>query len=248
MSDLQKVGDQELYTCDAIPVNTLARTLDAVPLMVPPIADHLSIDALLPRIDGLMVRGGMTNVHPSFYGREASDDEGPFDQARDATVLPLIRAALDYGTPLLFTCRGFQELNVAFGGTLKQEPEDQPEEKKHGTPESAHTDDERYRIRHAITTTPNGLLARVIGKRADVNSLHSVLIDEPAPDLRIEALGEDKTIEAFSVPGAKGFALAVAFHPEYWEERDATSAAILQAFGDAVRSFAARRQRLEAAE
>ncbi|MEA2935591.1 MAG: putative glutamine amidotransferase [Variibacter sp.] len=249
VGDLQTVGDQKRYTCDVIPVDTLARVIPAVPLVVPALGSRLPIDALLGRVDGLFVSGGLTNIHPSEYGREADEDMGPFDRARDATVIPLIRAALARGTPLLMTCRGCQELNVAFGGTMKSEPDDLPEEKKHGTPESARTEDERYRLRHPITMTKGGLLAQITeSERAEVNSLHSQLIDTPSKKLEIEARADDGAIEAFSVPGAKGFALAVIFHPEFWAERDPFSRDILEAFGDAVRAYAAERSFAQAAE
>jgi putative glutamine amidotransferase len=149
------------------------------------------------------------------------------------------------------TCRGFQELNVALGGTLKLEP-DLPEEKKHGTPKSARSEDERFRIRHVLNVVPGGALARIVdADRIRVNSLHSQLIDKLAPGLVVEATAEDGSVEAASVAGAKSFALGVIFHPEYWAERDAPSLAILKAFGDAVYRYADNNERsrvLEAAD
>jgi len=107
--------------------------IGAFPLIIPALADNLDSSEIVRRADGLMIPGGMSNVYPSWYGRSATPDYGPFDRTRDATTIPLIRAALERGVPILMTCRGFQELNVALGGTLKLEP-DLPEEKKHGTP------------------------------------------------------------------------------------------------------------------
>jgi putative glutamine amidotransferase len=243
-SDFQIVNEQERYTAEAVPVNTLARIISAVPVIVAALGQQLDVGALLDGIDGVMVPGGLSNVHPSYYGGAATSRKGPFDEKRDATTLPLIRAALERGIPLLLTCRGFQELNVALGGTLKQEPDNLPEDKKHGTPVSARTEDERFKIRHAIDLVPDGNLAAILRTdRIRVNSLHSQLVDQLAPGLVVEATAEDGSVEAATVSGAKAFALGVIFHPEYWAERDAPSLAILNAFADAVRGYASRRVR-----
>jgi len=240
--DAQDVGGQPRYTANAIPVDTIARAIGALPLLVPPLGDRLDIQLLLDRIDGLFIPGGLTNVHPGRYREDPQADEeqyGPFDQARDATTLPMIRAALARGIPLLMTCRGFQELNVALGGSLKREPDDRPEAQKHGTPESAERDDERYKIRHGLNLTPGGKLQAILGGKGHVrvNSLHSQLVDRLAPALEVEATADDGAIEAVSVRGAKGFALGVVFHPEYWAERDATSRSILDAFANAIAQY-----------
>jgi len=228
-------------------VDTIARVTQAIPLLVPALAEKLDIDSLLLRVQGVFVPGGLTNVHPSHYGQTASEKDGPFDPARVATTLPLIRAALDQGVPLLMTCRGFQELNVALGGSLKREPDDLPEERKHGTPESANSEDERYRLRHNLNVKPGGELAAVVKEpRILVNSLHSHLVDDLAPGLIVDATADDGTIEAVSVADAKGFALGVIFHPEYWAERDQPSHAILRAFAAAVHAYARQRNRAAA--
>ncbi len=240
-ADFQMVGDQPRYTADAIPVDIVARALKALPLVIPPLGAELRIPALLDRVDGLLVSGGLSNVCPALYGRTPTDEDGPFDPARDRTALPLIRTAVERGVPMLLTCRGLHELNVAFGGSLKREDSDQPEEVKHGTPASAKTDDERYRIRHDLNVRAGGLLASILGQlRVRVNSLHSQLIDDLGPGLVVEATAHDGTIEAVSVAGAPAYVLGVMFHPEYWAESDPTSRAIMQSFGDAVRAYARR--------
>ena len=247
--DLQKVGDQTRYTVDTIPVDTVARVARAVPFLLPALGDRLDLELLLNRVDGLLIPGGLTNVHPGTYGRATTERDGPLDPARDMTTLPLMEAALARGLPMLMTCRGFQELNVALGGSLKREPEDLPEEKKHGTPESAKTEDERYRIRHGLNVKPGGKLHSILGKeRIDVNSLHSQLVDRLAPSLLAEGTADDGSIEAVTVRGAKGFALGVVFHPEYWGERDEPSFMILRAFAAAVHDYAGRKSFASAAE
>jgi putative glutamine amidotransferase len=242
-SDVQCVKDQTRYTADVVPVDSLVRVIDALPIIVPAIGPALDVTELLDRVDGVFVPGGISNVHPSLYGREATSRHQPFDPARDATTLPLIRDALSLGIPLLLTCRGFQELNVALGGTLKIEDDGKPEHEKHGTPESAKSEDEQYQIRHGLNIKPGGLFARIVrSPRIAVNSLHSQILDQLAPGLAVEAMADDGSVEAVTVTGSPGFGLAVVFHPEYWAERDGPSLAILRAFGAAVRAYASRKK------
>jgi putative glutamine amidotransferase len=241
-SDVQTVGDQRRYTVDVVPVDTLARTVGAVPLIVPSLGNALDIPALLDRVDGVMVTGGLSNVSPRRYGRVPSEKDGPFDEARDATTLPLIGAAIRRGVPLLLTCRGLQELNVALGGSLKREDTARPQELRHGTPPTAENDDQRYRIRQTLDVVSGGQLQRLLGQnRAEVNSLHSQVVDELAPGLIPEAYAQDGTVEAVSVANAAGYVLAVIFHPEYWAERDPVSRAILESFSSAVHAYAGER-------
>jgi putative glutamine amidotransferase len=242
IADLQSIAGQKLYTADSIPVGAVARVLKANPLIVPPSQEALTYEDVLREADGVFLRGGLSNVHPSWYGKPDGWTSGPFDKARDAFVLPLIPKILQRGIPLLATCRGFHELNVALGGTLRQEPEDRPEEKKHGTPASAGTEDERYRIRQDLVLVKGGVLHHILKKdRVRVNSLHSQLIDQLAPGLEIEATAEDGTIEAARPVDCHGFALGLIFHPEFWAERDETSLAILKAFSEAVHAYARSR-------
>jgi putative glutamine amidotransferase len=249
VADVQCVGTQQRYTVDRIPVDTIIRVLRAEPVVVPPIEGAIGIDDLLDMSDGFFINGGLTNIRPERYGKQASPEYGPFDEARDGFVLPLIPQILERGIPLLVTCRGFQELNVALGGTLCKERDDLPEDRKHGAPKSAQTEDERYRIRHALKIHSGGILARTMGEETvRINSLHSQLIERLAPDLVVEATAEDGTIEAARPRSASGFALGTMFHPEYWAEKDAASAAILAVFSNAVQAYAARRSPAPAAK
>ena len=244
IADLQAVAGQQLYTADHVPVGAVARVLKANPLIVPPSQEVLTYEEVLREADGVFLRGGLSNVHPSCYGKPDGWTSGPFDEARDSFVLPLIPKILDRGIPLLATCRGFHELNVALGGTLRQEPDDRSEEAKHGTPASARTEDERYRIRQDLLVSEGGLLHRILQKdRVRVNSLHSQLIDRLAPGLQAEAIATEGTIEAARPPACSGFALGLMFHPEYWAERDETSLAILKTFSEAVHAYARSRVR-----
>ncbi|MBP1846947.1 putative glutamine amidotransferase [Rhizobium petrolearium] len=223
-------------------VQAALKVAEVMSFIIPAFEEGNEIDAILDRVDGVLVSGSATNVHPSLYGREARDSDGPFDPARDATSLPLIRSAIDRGIPLLAICRGIQELNVALGGTLASEIQEQPGTWDHRKPDVPHRDD-MYAIRQPVFVREGSCIANHLGLSGEVqvNSLHRQAIAETAPRLRVEATAEDGTIEAVSVIDAKNFAVGVQWHPEYWAETDAPSRALFKAFGDAVRTYAARK-------
>ena len=205
--------------------------VDALPIMIPPVGDGQL--ALLDLIDGLLVPGSPSNVHPNHYEGGESRTPDKHDHARDATTLPLIREAVARGMPVLAICRGIQELNVALGGTLIQRVHEHPGKRDHRGGEGPM--DKKYGPKHKVAVT--GHLARIVG--ADeivVNSLHGQCIDRPAPGLVVEALAEDGTIEAVSFPGAPGFVLGLQWHPEWRFAEIPASLAIFRAFGDACRA------------
>jgi putative glutamine amidotransferase len=204
----------------------------AVPILIPPLGEAEL--AVLDRIDGLLLPGSPSNVHPTHYDGGDSQTPELHDQARDATTLPLIRAAIARGMPVLAICRGIQELNVALGGTLHQQVHELDGRMDHrsgpGTPE------QRYGPKHPVALS--GDLARLVGAEAImVNSLHGQAIERPAPGLVVEALAEDGTIEAVRVATARGFACGVQWHPEWGYADNAASLAIFRAFGAACRAY-----------
>ncbi|HUC11497.1 MAG TPA: gamma-glutamyl-gamma-aminobutyrate hydrolase family protein [Stellaceae bacterium] len=208
-----------------------------LPVSIPAIGSKIDIAAVLGRLDGLLLTGSPSNVHPSEYGREPLDAKILHDPDRDATTLPLIREAMRRDLPVFAICRGIQELNVALGGTLHQRLHAMPDRISHrprkDSPEGP------YGPVHSVRLTPGGLLASLIA--ADeimVNSLHSQGIDEPAPGLRVEATAPDGQIEAVALPQAR-FILGVQWHPEYKVLENPVSTALFQAFGEACHSAAA---------
>jgi len=219
------------------------------PVLVPSFGDRLDLDQLLDSVDGVMVTGSKSNVHPSLYGGDASETNGPYDPARDATTIPLIRKAIERGVPLLAVCRGIQEMNVALGGTLATEIQEREGSLDHRAPASD-IQDERFAIRQTISIRPGTCLAGVFGAgEIKVNSVHRQAIDRLGGRLQVEALAEDGTVEAVSVVNSPAFAVGVQWHPEYWVHSDGNSARIFAAFGDAVRAHAAARSGLrDAAE
>lgn len=211
----------------------------ATPLVLPALGNALDLDSLLDRVDGVLLTGSRSNVHPSLYGVEPAARYEPYDEARDATTLPLIRKAIARGVPLFAICRGYQELNVAFGGTLHTEIQDFDGRMDHRAPDSTDPD-QRYAIRHPVRVVADSCIGRILGEdEVAVNSLHRQGIAEMSPRLVIEATAPDGTIEAVRVGDAPGFAVGVQWHPEYWVRSDRTSAQLFGAFGDAVRAYAA---------
>jgi putative glutamine amidotransferase len=234
----------ENYTWHATPKQYIEAAVTAagvLPVLLPSFGDRLDLDQLLAAVDGVMVTGSKSNVHPSLYGGDASESNGPYDTERDATTLPLIRRALDCGVPLLAICRGIQELNVALEGTLAAELQERPGSLDHRAPPSE-IQDERFAIRQRVSIAPGSCLAGVFGSgEIEVNSVHRQGIDRLGPRLQVEAVAEDGTIEAVSVREARAFAVGVQWHPEYWAASDDNSARIFRAFGDAVRAHAVAR-------
>lgn len=211
------------------------------PVLVPSYGDRLDLDSLLDSVDGVMLTGSKSNVHPSLYGGDASEANGPYDPARDATTLPLIRRAIERGVPLLAICRGIQELNVALGGTLATEIQEREGSLDHRAPVSD-DQDERFAIRQVVSIKPGSCLAGVFGPgEIQVNSVHRQAVGRLGSRLQVEAVAEDGTVEAVSVKDARGFAVGVQWHPEYWAKSDDASARVFRAFGDAARAYALAR-------
>jgi putative glutamine amidotransferase len=217
------------------------------PVLLPAAGEDLS-NELLPHLDGLILTGSRSNVWPGHYDGPAHAEGTPEDHFRDATTLPLIRAAIERGIPLLAICRGMQELNVALGGSLDQRIQDLPGRIDHSTPSDQPIPKVRTGKAHAVRIEREGSLAAVLtaatrlAGRLAVNSLHNQGVQRLAPRLVAEAFAPDGTIEAVRVDGARGFALGVQWHPEYDWERDADSRAIFEAFGRACAAHRAARQ------
>lgn len=217
-----------------------------IPLLVPAFGPAIDMSALLERVDGVLVTGSKTNVHPLRYGVAPSARHEPYDEERDATSLPLIEAALSAGVPLFAICRGLQELNVALGGSLATEIQEEDGRDDHRAPESE-SEDERFAIVHPVTPEAGGRIAAIVGDEpVAVNSLHRQAIARLSPRLAVEARAEDGTIEAVSVIDAPGFAVGVQWHPEYWAATDLPSRRLFEAFGDAVRAHAGARRPIAA--
>lgn len=214
--------------------------IGGVPLLLPSLGEQLDLEAVLARVDGVLLTGSRSNVHPARYGVEASARHEPYDLDRDATVFRLIPLALEMGVPLFAICRGFQELNVALGGTLIAEAQERPDSLDHRAPLDL-PQDERFGLKHDIEFEPDSRLGVLLRARCiRVNSVHRQVIGRLAPRLIVEARAPDGTVEAARVDGAMSFAFGVQWHPEHWAATDAPSGALFRAFGEAARERAFR--------
>ncbi|ADO42855.1 gamma-glutamyl-gamma-aminobutyrate hydrolase family protein [Ketogulonicigenium vulgare] len=215
----------------------VAQIIGGIPLLVPPNPAMITVEDLLDTFDGFILTGGRPNVHPEEYGEEPTDAHGDFDRNRDAVVLPLIRACVQRGQPFLGICRGFQEVNVAMGGSLYPEIRDLPGRMNHRMPPEG-TLEERYALRHRVTLAKGGRFADVFGaEEVMTNTLHGQGIKTPGPRVRVDGLADDGTPEAIYVADAPGFTMSVQWHPEWRAAQDPVSHALFSAFGAATKDW-----------
>ena len=232
------INDQyPAYAAGEMNVEAVAQVCDCTPVIVPTDPRFVQTADLLEMCDGFVFTGGRANVHPEEYGEEPTEAHGTFDRARDRVALPLIRALVERGQPMLAICRGFQEVNVAMGGSLYPEIRDLPGRDNHRMPPDG-TLEEKFELRHWVGFTPGGPFAQILGAdRAFTNTLHGQGIEEAGPRVVIDGRAEDSTPEAIYVKDAPGFAMAVQWHPEWNAAQDQTSNKLFSAFGDALREW-----------
>ncbi|MRW86126.1 gamma-glutamyl-gamma-aminobutyrate hydrolase family protein [Pseudoduganella sp. FT26W] len=239
---VNQIGAHLNHTAQLKYVAAVADGARCTPLIVPALGAATDFEALLAVADGVMLTGSHSNVHASLYGEEVRDPSLPQDAARDATTLPLIRAVIKRGIPLLAICRGFQEVNVALGGSLHQAVHAVPGMADHREHKEDSLD-QQYAPSHRVLLDPGGRMAQMLGGAAEiqVNSLHGQGINQLAPGLAIEARADDGLVEAYRVADAKGFTLAVQWHPEWRFSENPDAVKLFRAFGDACRAYKANR-------
>ena len=224
-------------------VRALTEVADVEAVMIPNAIDADNLDGLLSHFDGVLMTGAVSNVHPPHYGEDPTQDHEPYDHHRDAITLKLIRRVIDRGIPMFCICRGFQELNVAMGGSLETELQRGEGRLDHRAPPSDNID-ERYGPRHPVAITKGGWLSHLLEKSETmVNTIHRQGIKKLGAGLNVEAKAPDGIIEAVSVKGAKAFAFGTQWHPEFKAAQNPDSVKLFKAFGDAVRAH--RRNRSE---
>jgi putative glutamine amidotransferase len=207
---------------------------DAIPLLIPSLGGAVDQQEWLSRIDGLLLTGSPSNVEPHRYNGPPSVPGTWHDPDRDETTLPLIPRTVASGVPLLAICRGFQEMNVAYGGTLWQRLHEVTGLADHREKDGSL--EEQYGPAHPVNLTPGGLLERLAGTSTiQVNSLHSQGVQTLASNLEVEARAPDGVIEAFRIRDAASFAVAVQWHPEWKLTTNPFSRALFAAFGAAAR-------------
>lgn len=231
--NVQLVGQRNL--------RAVAEVAGALPLMFAGTPGITDIDALLGAVDGILLTGGRANVHPAHFGVEPHARHEPYDRDRDAMALSLIDACVARGVPLFGICRGLQEMNVAFGGSLHPEIRELPGRMNHRMPRlengEVHPDPEVvFADRHEVTLAPQGAFARILGcETIRVNSLHGQGILDPGARIVVEGVAEDGTIEAISIADAPAFALGVQWHAEYDPQSNPINRALFKSFGAALR-------------
>jgi putative glutamine amidotransferase len=209
---------------------------DVAALLVPALPELMSASEVAPRLDGLLLTGSPSNVDPGRYGEAgAADAEGPYDPARDAMSFDLIRAMLDLGKPVLGVCRGFQEINVAFGGALRRDTGRNPELIAHHAPAEASFDD-MFAHEHQVELAQGGVLRQGLGRdRLQVNSVHFQGVSRLGKGLNVEAWAPDGVVEAVSAWVNEAPVLAVQWHPEWRTADSPDSQAFFRLLGEALR-------------
>lgn len=237
-ADRRIIGPHPFHAVGEKYILAVAEAAGAIPLLIPALGELLNVDEILERVDGILFTGSPSNVEPQHYSGTPSAPGTLHDPHRDSTTLPLIPRAVQAGVPVFGVCRGFQEMNVAFGGTLHQ--------KLHEVAGfSNHRDDDsqplevQYAPAHDVILEPGGLLRALAGtERIRVNSLHSQGVDRLGSTLVAEARAPDGVIEAFRVKDTPRFAVAVQWHPEWQVMSNSFSRALFAAFGAASRERA----------
>ena len=191
-ADRRIVGLHPFHMVGEKYVRAILEGSGALPLLIPSLGEELGLDELLQRLDGILFTGSPSNVEPRHYDGTPSVPGTLHDPERDATTLPLIRRAVRAGVPVLGVCRGFQEMNVAFGGTLHQKVHEVPGYSDHRDDESQPLE-VQYGPAHDVILEKGGLLRGMADSdRIRVNSLHSQGIDRLGPSLVVEARAPDE--------------------------------------------------------
>jgi putative glutamine amidotransferase len=228
----QMVGERNL--------RAVAEVAGALPLMFAASPEITDIGALLDTVDGVVLTGARANVHPTRFRKQADPRHEPYDVERDDLALALSEVCVARGIPLFGICRGLQEMNVAFGGSLHPEIRELPGRMNHRMPRletgEIHPDPNVvFADRHEVTLVPGGAFAQILGcDKIRVNSLHGQGILEPGERVVVEGTAEDGTIEAIRIADAPGFALGVQWHAEHDPQRNPINRALFEAFGKAL--------------
>jgi|TARA_Y100001956_G_C4089701_1_gene172377 putative glutamine amidotransferase len=243
------IGNQHLIN-DSYPVHAVghmnseavATVSNCLPMLIAPDPRLVTVEELLEACDGFILTGGRPNVHPEEYGEPATEAHGDFDRCRDAITLPLVRACVERGQPFMGICRGFQEVNVAMGGSLYPEIRDLPGRMNHRMPPDG-TLEEKFALRHTVKFSAAGPFHQMMGaQEVMTNTLHGQGIKEPGARIVIDGYAPDGTPEAIFVKDAPGFTYSVQWHPEWDSANDPVSRPLFEAFGTATRAYAEARR------
>ena len=233
----QTIGDLDYDCTQHKYIAALYDSADVLPVQIPLLAERFAVDEILQRLDGLLLTGSHSNVHPRHYQDHYDETDFKLDEFRDKTVLRLIKPAIERGLPLFAICRGFQELNVAYGGKLYSRVHEQDGFDDHREDKDKALE-ERYAEVHEVKVPGEGQLRAILNSESVmVNSLHEQGIREVGEGLVIEARANDGLVEAISVEASPGFAIGVQWHPEWNSTQNPVSTALFTAFGKACRDY-----------
>jgi len=233
----QLIGDLEYDCTQHKYIAALYESANVLPIQIPLIEDRFEVHEILENIDGLLLTGSHSNIHPRRYDKAAQDPDYKLDEARDKTVLRLIEPAIELGIPLFAICRGFQELNVAFGGTLHSKLHEQGSYLEHRENKSLQLQ-QRYEAAHSVELVEGGQLSTMLKSTSiEVNSLHEQGVKELGSKLIVEARADDGLVEAVCVDGSLNFALGVQWHPEWKSTENPVSTILFSEFGKACYEY-----------
>jgi len=241
-ADRRILGPHPFHCVGEKYITAVAQGSEAVPVLIPSLGERADLDAILDSVDGVLLTGSPSNVEPHRYFGPPSDPDTLHDPHRDETTLALIPRIVAAGMPLFAICRGFQEMNVAYGGTLWQKVQEVPGHADHRENKEDPLE-VQYAPAHEVELVDGGALRRIAGTaRVKVNSLHSQGVQRLGDGLEVEARAPDGLIEGFRVRNAPGFALAVQWHPEWQVMNNPFSLAMFAAFGEAARAHSTGRK------
>ena len=236
-SDRKQIGLHPFHAVGEKYLAALVDTRVGLPLIIPSLTPPLALESLLSTLDGLFLTGSVSNIEPHHYG-ELSYPGNLHDPHRDANSLSMIHSAVRLGVPILAVCRGLQEVNVAFGGTLLQKVHEHLGFQDHRE-DTAQPLDVQYGPAHCVQLAEQGLLHQIAGSTSVlVNSLHGQGIARLGAGLTVEATAPDGLIEAVRLAKPAAFLLAVQWHPEWRALENPFYAGIFSAFAEAVRKRA----------
>lgn len=229
----RRVGSEPAQTVIERYIRPTMQYADVAALIVPSLPDLMSVSEVAPLLDGVLLTGSPSNVAPARYGEEFGD--GPFDEGRDEIALGLVDAMTGAGKPVFGICRGFQEINVALGGTLRRDTSASDDLIRHHAPDDV-AFDAMFDHLHPVSLTPGGVLARAFGKdQLTVNSVHFQGVGRLADGLTVEATAPDGLVEAYSTRVGTAPVIAVQWHPEWGTEHNADSQAFFRLLGHTLR-------------
>ena len=239
ISNHHVINDEyEVQAAGMINISAVADVAEGMPLLIPADPRYVRVSDLLDQCAGFVFTGGRANVHPEEYDEDPTEAHGAFDRNRDQVALPLIRACVERGQPILGICRGFQEVNVAMGGSLYPEIRDLPGRDNHRMPPDG-TLEEKFALRHDVTFSEGGVFHQLMGAQVvRTNTLHGQGIKAAGPRIIVDGHAPDGTAEAIYIDGAPGFSLSVQWHPEWNAKADPVSRPLFEAFGAACRAWA----------